>query len=106
MPAPTDQVPQFLNPLVWAALVAVARRFAERGLRVFLFGSFAAGTQRPGSDLDLGFEAAPGTPAALVAELRQAIEDLPTIRKIDLVDFGSADEEFLRVARAHVRELA
>ena len=73
---------------------------------MFLFGSFAAGTQRPGSDLDIGFDPAPGAPAVLVDELRRAIEDLPTIRPVDLVDFSRADPEFVRVARTRVRDLA
>jgi len=75
-------------------------------LRVFLFGSFAAGTQRAGSDLDLGFEPVSSTPPELIAELRRAVEDLPTVRQVDLVDFSRADPDFVRVARTHVRELA
>ncbi len=102
----TGESPRFLNPAVWSALCDLGLRFSGRGLRVFLFGSFAAGTQRPGSDLDLGFEAATNTPASIIDELRHAVEELPTIRHIDLVDFSRADQDFVRVARTHMRELA
>ena len=102
----TGESPRFLDPVVWSALCDLGRRFSGRGLRVFLFGSFAAGTQRPGSDLDLGFEVTANTPASIIDELRHAVEELPTIRHIDLVDFSRADQDFVRVARTHMRELA
>lgn len=101
----TSDAPRFLSPLVWSALCALGRRFSARGLHVFLFGSFAAGTQRPGSDIDLGFELAPSTPATVIDELRRAVDDLPTIRPVDLVDFTHADADFVQIARACVREL-
>lgn len=91
---------------MWSALCALGRRFSARGLHVFLFGSFAAGTQRPGSDIDLGFEASSDTPASVVDDLRRAVDDLPTVRHVDLVDFTRADRDFVRVARTRVRELA
>ena len=73
---------------------------------MFLFGSFVAGTQHPGSDLDLSFETTTDTPASIIDELRHAVEELPTIRHVDLVDFSRADQDFVRVARTHMRELA
>ena len=104
--ASRSEAPRFLSPTVWAALCDIGRRFSARGLHLFLFGSFASGTQRPGSDLDLGFELAPGAPATIIDELRSAIDDLPTIRPVDLVDFTRADPDFVRVARSRTRELA
>jgi predicted nucleotidyltransferase len=90
--------PRFLDPVVWDALLGVASAFARRGIRLFLFGSFASGEQRLGSDLDLGFRAERPIDDEVVDDLRDALDALPTIRRIDLVDFDRADPEFAAVA--------
>ncbi len=98
--------PRHLDPQVWNALRDVAAEFASRGIRLFLFGSFASGEQRPGSDLDLGFTASERTSPQSVESLREAIDALPTIRRIDLVDFRRTDPAFARVALRSTMELA
>lgn len=98
--------PLFLAPQVWNDLRQVADRFASRGIHLFLFGSFASGEQRPGSDLDLGFTASERISPEAIESLREAIDALPTIRRIDLVDFRRADPAFARVALRSVLELA
>jgi predicted nucleotidyltransferase len=64
------------------------------GYRVFLFGSRAAGRTRPRSDYDIGVIG----PAALPARDFFAIEDeldaLPTLHKIDWVDFNRVTPRF------------
>ena len=66
------------------------------GIRLFVFGSFARGDARPTSDLDLGFEALPSAvdPVGAAHRLRDRLEDLPTIRPADLVDFARVTVEF------------
>lgn len=98
--------PRFLDPQVWNDLRQVAAEFASRGIRLFLFGSFASGEQRPGSDLDPGFTASERISPEAVDSLRKAIDSLPTIRRIDLVDFRRADPAFARVALRSTMELA
>ncbi|MBM4111489.1 MAG: nucleotidyltransferase domain-containing protein [Phycisphaerae bacterium] len=99
-PAPT--CPDRLHPAVWQALLAVAEQFAARGLSVFVFGSFATGTQHQASDLDVGFRRVHGTDTAAERDLRAAIDALPTIRQVDLVDFDRADPDFVRIASRHL----
>jgi len=65
---------------------------------LFVFGSFARGDQRAGSDLDLGIEwRVPHSPS-LFRELCADVEKLPTIRKIDLVDFSRVSPQWKEVA--------
>lgn len=101
--APT--CPDRLHPAVWQALLAVAEQFTARGLSVFVFGSFASGSQHQASDLDVGFRRLPGTDAGAERDLRIAIDALPTIRQVDLVDFDRADPDFVRIASRHVIHL-
>jgi predicted nucleotidyltransferase len=56
---------------------------------------------RVGSDLDLGVLWENKRSAQVFAELYRDIQDLPTIRKIDLVDMGQVDEDFRDSALQH-----
>lgn len=92
-------------PRVRQTLNAVAARFAPRGVRLFVFGSAAAHwPQAPaGADLDLGYEIAATSPeqhADLRRELLLALDDLPTIRPVDTVDFAATTPEFRQTACA------
>lgn len=89
---------------VVAALAEVADRASGAGVNVLVFGSFATGTNRPNSDLDLGVLAPAGT-ESVVRQLRADLADLPTIRPIDAVDLNTASETFRRMALADARPL-
>jgi len=86
------------------AVRALGARAAADGLRLFVFGSFARGDARPTSDLDLGVESArEGTDVTgAVRRLRDAVEDLPTVRPIDLVDFRDVTPAFRDQARRRI----
>jgi len=67
--------------------------------KVFLFGSRCNGRGTERSDYDLGIEAENELPAALVRELKQQLNELPLMQKIDLVDFKSVSKDFSNVAK-------
>ena len=86
----------------------VATAFERQGVRLFIFGSIARTfpSSYRGSDLDLGYELPTGSDTAtLRRELEQAVESLPTIRRVDLVDFSKAEGRFQRVAGTKTIEL-
>lgn len=92
-------------PRVRQTLNAVAARFAPRGVRLFVFGSAAAHwpDAPAGADLDLGYEIAfahPDQRVALRRELLLALDRLPTVRPVDVVDFAATTPEFRRTAGA------
>lgn len=87
-----------LPPRVWRALQNVARKYQGEGVQLFIFGSFARGDRRPTSDLDLGVEWHGPHRPELFTRLYWELQDLPTIRKIDLVDFAQVDPAFRRAA--------
>lgn len=99
-----------LAPRVRQTLNAVATRFAPHGVRLFVFGSAAAHWPDvpTGADLDLGYEITsvhPARHATLRRELLQALDGLPTIRPVDVVDFAAATPEFRQTACSITRTL-
>ena len=100
-----------VSPRLCEELRALADRFAKKRVRVFLFGSAApAWPFAPaGADLDLGYETdateTESRRAILRRELAQAVEALPTVRPIDLVDLAAVTPEFRRHALAHAHTL-
>jgi len=100
---------QPIAPRLRRSLNEVAARFAPRGVRLFVFGSAAPHwpSAPARADLDLGYEitATPGERMALRRELLRALEDLPTVRPIDAVDFDTTAPDFAQAARAGARPL-
>ena len=72
----------------------VARVLGERDATVYLFGSFASGTQRRSSDIDLAIESATPLPRSLLAKLRDALEESRVPYRVDVVDLAEADPAF------------
>lgn len=75
------------------------------GYRVMLFGSWAQGNARPGSDIDIGIFGDKPLPHRLLMNIRKKIEDVPTLRKIDIVDLSRASERFRTRALKYAKRL-
>ena len=91
---------------VLEGLRRLAAESSARGIRLFLFGSFARGDARPTSDLDLGYEMPGGVQPVNRTWLFDAVAALPSIRPVDLVDFSKVGEAFRAQALQHTVELA
>lgn len=87
-------------------VMAIVRRIiADPAYRVFLFGSWATGTARERSDIDIGIEGpAPVDPGAMI-EIREACGRLRTLRTVDIVDFSRLARDIRESAAAHVLDL-
>lgn len=72
----------------------LAGKYRKKGMHLFIFGSFARADQRTTSDLDLGIEWERKRSEKLFTQPYNEIQELPTIRKIDLVDFEKAEKKF------------
>ncbi len=66
--------------------------------RVFYFGSRVCGTGDERSDIDVGILGPEPLPLHVLARIREAVEELPTLYTIDIVDVGAADDRFQGVA--------
>ncbi|MBI4382256.1 MAG: nucleotidyltransferase domain-containing protein [candidate division NC10 bacterium] len=68
----------------------LARAILGGGTRVVWFGSWVRGAAAARSDLDIAVSIGTPIPPEVMAELRGAVEELPTLYKIDLMDFSAA----------------
>ena len=89
-----------LPPRVLQGLRELARKYHREGARLFVFGSFANGKQRPTSDLDLGVEWHGEPRPEVFLRLYWEVQDLPTVRKIDVVDFSQVTSGFKEAVAA------
>ena len=74
--------------------------------RVFFFGSRVAGKGTERSDIDVGIEGKLPVPTGVMGDIQEEIETLPTLYKIDLVDFSRVTDTFRSVAKRHVEYFA
>lgn len=85
-----DEIAKLRGPI----LEMIFKHLPGEDCVVFLFGSFAQGESVRGSDIDIGImSAGPLSPAAFLALQEEIDTELPTLRKIDLVDFNSVDRK-------------
>lgn len=93
-----------INPRLVRRLNHVAEDLSGMGLELFVFGSVARTypVARKGADLDLGIRSKTAMPHETKLErmryARRKIEDLPTVRPVDLVDFDDAGADFVELA--------
>ena len=73
--------------------------------RVFFFGSRVSGKGTDRSDIDVGIEGPDPVPATLWVALEEEVENIPTLYKIQIVDFQSVDDRFRSVALQHTEPI-
>jgi predicted nucleotidyltransferase len=82
-------------------LKALGRKYQAQGVDLFIFGSHARKDHQPNSDLDLGIEWRRPVSRQLFRNLCKDVDDLPTIRKVDLVDFSKVSSVWKEIAGRH-----
>ena len=70
--------------------------------KVFFFGSRVGSGGDERSDIDVGIEGPEPVPGDIMLDIQEALENLPTLYKIELVDFYCPGERFEMVAKQHV----
>ena len=83
----------------------IAQHLDPRNYRIFLFGSAVAGTPLRASDIDIGILGDESVPGRIMERIREELDRLRTLRRLDLVDFRSVDESFRNAALKHVEQL-
>lgn len=92
--------PYGLPPSALVSILALLNQYPEIE-RIWLFGSRAKGSFRPGSDIDLCIDA-PGLPLRRRLELENRLDDLLLPWKIDLVPWQEIDNRDLA---AHIQRV-
>ena len=65
---------------------------AEEQVNVYLFGSWARGTARHSSDVDIAVEGTVGDISPKIAALREVLEESTIPYRVDVVDMARASE--------------
>jgi DNA polymerase sigma len=71
----------------------------------FIFGSQANKTSLRRSDIDVGIMADDKITSYQLSTINAAIEELPMLYKIDLVDFNQVDAQFKLIALKNIERL-
>lgn len=80
-------------------LKTICDRYVRTGTyRLFFFGSRVTGKGNEHSDIDVGIEAKKPISFRTMAKIKEDLDDLPILYKIELVDFKMVPEEFRKVA--------
>ena len=64
--------------------------------RVRLFGSRASGSHDSGADVDLIIEGPSSIPLDTFCQIRDHADELPTLKKVDVVDANTVAPSFIR----------
>lgn len=72
--------------------------------KVFFFGSRVSGKNRESSDIDVGVEG-PTISRIVLSQIKEEIENLPTLYTIEVVDFNNVSVKFKEVANQYVESL-
>jgi predicted nucleotidyltransferase len=68
------------------------------GYELFFFGSRVTGKNAERSDIDVGIKGKEPLPSGALSAIKEEIEKLPTLYKIDFVDFADTAKVFNKVA--------
>jgi predicted nucleotidyltransferase len=93
-----DQIKKWLK-------VTLAEHLDGVNYRAFIFGSQANRDALVRSDIDVGILADGRISAINLHKITNAIENLPMLYNIDLVDFSDVDDQFKSVALKNVEWL-
>ena len=73
--------------------------------QVFYFGSRVAGFGDERSDVDLGIQGSKSVNPVILLKIKEEIENLPTLYKIDVVDINKSEPKFQKVALKKIEPL-
>jgi predicted nucleotidyltransferase len=73
--------------------------------QLFLFGSRAKDINDDKSDIDIGIISKTRISGRQFLSIQEKVENLPTLLKIDLVDFNSVVDDFKKTALKYTRDI-
>ncbi len=73
--------------------------------RIFFFGSRVTGGGNERSDIDIGIEGPSPVSLKIMGQIEDEIENLPTLYKIEIVDFKQISSNFYEVARQKIESI-
>lgn len=72
----------------------IIKKYLSGDYRIFLFGSWAKGDALKTSDIDIGIYGKKEVPWNLMVKILGEVEEIPTLRKIDVLDLNAKEKIF------------
>ncbi len=86
-------------------LIILGSHLDLRQYRVFFFGSRVQGKGNYSSDIDVGIEGVTPVPFVVLEDIKEELDRLSTLYKIDVMDFAHASKKFREVAFQNIEPL-
>jgi len=93
------------DEVIQEAVRIIRRYLPENRFKLMLFGSWAKDTAQPTSDIDIGILGDENIDEMLLLRIKEELKGIPTLRSIDIVDLGAADESFRKEVLSHAKPL-
>ncbi len=93
-----------IQPIV-LKIARIVKRELDLKYRLFLFGSRVEGAHHSRADIDIGILADQSIDPIKLANIREEIDRIPTLLKIDFVDFSSVSREFRQIAMKKTKDI-
>ncbi len=95
-----------IKPLLREVVRIVRKHVPDDSYDIFLFGSWATLHSLPTSDIDVGILGPGPLDFRLMAQVREQIDGLPTLRKIEVVDLWNVEDRFREKAERNAERIA
>jgi predicted nucleotidyltransferase len=95
-----------IKPLLRQVVKIVREHVPADSYHILLFGSWATLQSTPTSDIDVGILGPASLDGIVMARIREQIDRLPTLRKIEVVDLRSVEDRFLEEAGRNAERVA
>lgn len=80
--------------IVIQKVIKIIRKYLPEEYKILLFGSWARGDALETSDIDIGILGKTEASWDIILKIKQEVDDISTLRKIDIVDLNSKESEF------------
>jgi len=83
----------------------IVKEELDSNYKLFLFGSRAKNKHDEKSDIDIGILSDKQITAKQMLTIQEKLEQIPTLLKIDFLDFNSVGDDFKKTALKHIQEI-
>ncbi|MCK4818836.1 nucleotidyltransferase domain-containing protein [bacterium] len=83
----------------------IVREYVPNDCKIYIFGSWAKGNALETSDIDIGILGKEKVAWNSMAKILEEVEDIRTLRSIDIVDLNSVDKSFKDNVMKHAKIL-
>lgn len=95
-----------IRPLLNEVIRVLRQHLPDPGSRILLFGSWATLDSTPTSDVDVGILGSKPVDELAMARIKEEIDRIPTLRKIEVVDLQTVDDGFRTKVEQHGERIA